>query len=447
MLSVIQLLGFCGIRIGQVVYSDFNQKRIIDVTEVQHMFTLISGAEEFVSYGSVSSIENYFAGIAREQSKECRELLSEMKSFSDAIKICQISTIESVLQTLDTKIIAFQQHNPKSLHEEMFSKILDTIRQGYDSLISSSPSRLDIIEWCAHKGFLQQAMTMCTEWIPTMIVDGKICYPTDPETVMKSKNDKLHHSWQQTFIATYNKSQYAVEQKDTLRNNIVSLFKKIQMGQVVESQDIASLGINTGKLSDFIVMLQHLDEILADTRKELQSVSKITAESFMKTKRKKLSVFFQQNPNVAKVLRYSYYKMGLNYVQDFLSFFSWKVSQELVLSHLQGMSLYEMEKMFKIPAHQTDSSARLQIKTASVIDNKWGVKCLQYKEMFDEKIIGTEYNGEFAMDILKRYFYLREQRNSINHVNDQNIEASEQIKKDIEDYIRLLKCKDKYKIN
>ena len=55
MLSIMQLLKYRGIKIGEVLYSDPNKNNpiVYQATEIQRMFTLITGADEFVKFGSV----------------------------------------------------------------------------------------------------------------------------------------------------------------------------------------------------------------------------------------------------------------------------------------------------------------------------------------------------------------------------------------------------------
>jgi hypothetical protein len=217
MLSVIQLLKFSGIRVGQVVYSDFQHRKIVNVTEVHRMFSLVSGADEFVKYGSVAAIDEYFGEVPKEhQSKELRELLTAMRNFSDAIKICKIDAIEGQLQIMNGKIENFRQKTDKSLQEELFAQIIDTIQHEYGLLLAKKPyyrkaSRLDIIAWCTKRGFLQQAMTMCTEWVPFFIVREKICYPVgiDGSKLFHPTNGRRY--WEQQFIKDYVKTPRIIQ--------------------------------------------------------------------------------------------------------------------------------------------------------------------------------------------------------------------------------------------
>ena len=69
----------------------------------------------------------------------------------------------------------------------MFDQVITVLRREYDLLLSDC-SKPDIIRWCVNKGFLQQAMTLCTEWLPFIYKDYQICYPLDEEKVKAEIN-------------------------------------------------------------------------------------------------------------------------------------------------------------------------------------------------------------------------------------------------------------------
>ena len=91
MLSIMQLLKYRGFEIGEVLYSDQSGPIVYRATEIQRMFSLINGTDEFVKFGSVDAIYEYFGANPPEP---LSELLEAMKTFSEAIKICRTSTIE-----------------------------------------------------------------------------------------------------------------------------------------------------------------------------------------------------------------------------------------------------------------------------------------------------------------------------------------------------------------
>ena len=202
MLSIMQLLKYRGIEIGEVLYSDPNVPTVYRATEIQRMFSLINGADEFVKFGSVDAVLEYFGD---NPSEPLNSLLKAMKTFSEAIKICRTAAIEGELQNLGKHIQTFREHSGKDIKSELFAKIIDTIETEYGVLLTAGATRLDIIRRCMKKGFWQQAMTLCTEWLPDEIVDRGICKPTDMSIALDAELDGLSfgRNWKQQLIIAY----------------------------------------------------------------------------------------------------------------------------------------------------------------------------------------------------------------------------------------------------
>lgn len=211
LLVVMQLSKYMGVRMGHVVYSDLWERRIHMTDGIHRMFDLVAGADEFQKYGSVQALEAYFER-SPQHGEEFSTLFAAMRRFSDAIRICRTRVIEAEMADLAEKIRAFRQAKPASIEEEMFSHILGVIEKEYGSVIRNtsgarSDRRLDIIGWCVQKKFLQQAMTLCTEWIPEILVEKRICY-TEDQAVMRQCRERGDsgagmRSWQQEFINSY----------------------------------------------------------------------------------------------------------------------------------------------------------------------------------------------------------------------------------------------------
>lgn len=202
MLSIIQLLKYRGVKIGEILYSEPTSRVVYRVMEIQRMFTLITGADEFVKFGSVEALNEYFG---EKPPPAVKTLLEAMNRFSEAIKICRTSAIETELKNLGEHIKTFREEPDKDLKSELFAKIIDTIEREYGQLIGGAESRAEIIRWCMRKGFWQQAMTLCTEWFPEELVERKICVPKD-ESVIKRAEQEGHsfgRNWQQQFIIAY----------------------------------------------------------------------------------------------------------------------------------------------------------------------------------------------------------------------------------------------------
>ena len=230
MLAVLQLLtsittqeAKSSFAIGRILYANapiknekheiIRQGTVDDVTEIQRMMTLITGANEFVNYGSVKAIEAYFENRPGESMMpELRALLTAMRRFSEAINVCQVSAIRRELKNLAQNIDVFQsaaealsQEEPGHVQERLFSSITETIRKEYGSILKEQASNIDIIQWCLDKGFLQQALTLCTEWLPSEIVDRHIAY-TDQEVISaycKEKASTNFGTWQKNLLTAY----------------------------------------------------------------------------------------------------------------------------------------------------------------------------------------------------------------------------------------------------
>ena len=199
MLSIIQLLKYRGIEIGEILYSDPDRKTVYSLNEIQNIFTLITGADEFVKFGSVDALIEYFENAP---DKSVENLIDAMKTFSETIKICRTNTLEKDLKNLVAQIKIFRESRGGNLKSQLFAKIIDTIEEGYGKLVQGEESRIEIIRWCLEKGFWQQAMTLCTEWLPEEIVNRGILKPKTAAVIESAKSEGLSYSrgWKQDFI-------------------------------------------------------------------------------------------------------------------------------------------------------------------------------------------------------------------------------------------------------
>lgn len=200
MLSILELLKYDGLEIGDVFYTDLAKHRVYEATQIQRMFTLINGVDEFVRFGSVNAIRDYFRN--KRLSIELQALLDAMEEFSGTIKVCYTGYIRSALKNLADAMEEFGALEEKDLQEKLFDGLLETIYDHYGVLLSGEASELDIIRWCVDNDFLQQAITLCTEWLPAYMVDNKIAY-TDNDLMQydcDGEGSKFSRDWKKQFI-------------------------------------------------------------------------------------------------------------------------------------------------------------------------------------------------------------------------------------------------------
>ena len=440
MLSIMQLLRYmtfdrqtgAEIKIDRVLYSRLLEDRINgqvdDATEIHRMFDLISGADEFVNFGSVDTIIHYFAQNTNViRSVELRNLLEAMKDFSDAIKVCRTGEIREVLKNLNARIIEFLQLEKKPMQEILFSNIMKTIEREYGGLIASDKaSELDIIEWCVDRGFLQQAMTLCNEWLPKYIVDHKICY-TDSKKV-KELRDKVHVQWEQNFIIKYNESQYTMEDEEKLRSKILGIINLAFAGKGTK-EAIKDLGIKTGDLTEFIKAFTHMDVLLCQMKEAMNNSHSfdVLGGSYPRS-------FFADASNryIVQLLKFLYYKMAPTYVEDFTKFLQQKITVMFIRNQINTMSLKEMLSLFKIP------EVKDQGGTGKVAKNKWEIRKMQIQAMQEKGIMKTEY-PEKMLAVLEHNYFIHEQRNQINHANEEEVLSTKKLHKMLKEYLELLR--------
>lgn len=197
MLGVMRLLEYSQIKMGRVLYSNWERGRVEDSADVYRFFDLVAGAKEFVNYGSVIELNNYFAK-EKETSAELKGLLSAMENFSESIKLCQYGEFKKAIRKLGENIELFLQKldaqrdandrlfstmlpkpdAQKDANDRLFYTMLPIIKKSYEPLLASD-NDLEIIDWCIKRGYLQQAMTLYTERVPEFIFDKGLLAVSD----------------------------------------------------------------------------------------------------------------------------------------------------------------------------------------------------------------------------------------------------------------------------
>ncbi len=186
MLPLIRLLQYSGLQLGRILYANFfaDSPVVEDAGRLMDMFSLVGGADDFVSFGNVSHLRRYFRRD-NQVSDELKRLLDNMDAVADTIRICvnypaMNRTLRRVSQSLKQYQAFMDTGFTISQQELFFSKLLEKIQSEYQSILPEpykNVSPVAIITWCISKGFLQQATTFYTEWLPPYIVrEGFIDY-------------------------------------------------------------------------------------------------------------------------------------------------------------------------------------------------------------------------------------------------------------------------------
>ena len=385
MLSIIQLLKYRGIEIGEVLYSEPTSRVVYRMTEIQRMFSLITGADEFVKFGSVEALNEYFG---EEPPPAVKDLLEAMNRFADAIKICRTSAIEGELENLGNHIKTFRKNPDRDLKSELFAKIIDTIEREYGALIGGSVTHSEIIRWCMRKGFWQQAMTLCTEWLPEEIVKRKVCVPSNALIIenCKSKGRSAHKSWQQYFIIDYKVAEKGTDMR-TFCNNLREALK-------------------AGDDYGFPEVKKFFDEY---------AIAKIDFNSCA-SKKISVNVFKSKYPILSTALQmiFDERKTNPSYQRNFYGFLQ-TMNYARIPSEIASFTGDKLLKAFNLDREQI---AKRNSSPAEKSDNLQDNREREYRELFRQKLISLKPNSVTALEILRSYHKIRYERNQINHANE-----------------------------
>lgn len=450
LLVVMQLSKYMGIRMGHVVYSDLvrgGESRVHLTDDIRRMFDLVAGADEFQKYGSVQALEEYFSRSPR-HSEDFSTLFAAMRRFSDAIRICRTSVIEDEMTDLAEKIRAFRQSKPASIEEEMFSHILGVIEGEYGSVIKNasgekSDRRLDIIAWCVQKKFLQQAMTLCTEWIPAILVEKKICYTEDEEVIEQCQergdSGAGMRSWQQEFINSY--------------------------GQVTESKEVKSPTTSVPEGDFHNASFKEMTNLL---RTILSSGVRTRVEDLPPEMKRGVQSFFAAYDEIASKWRnYDLRQMDFrtrNAIIDRTIAIlhpspKKKFFHEEILRRLAGSSNEDIftalgidgKKCGEACARKNPTSRkRRTAKKQQSPEEKWLRREACYRRMLSghgKLLMYTQKATEEAVDFLRGFYFIRQGRNDTNHAaenaptarRNQGASENDRLEEEIAAYIERLR--------
>ena len=272
MLPLIRLLQYSGIQLGRILYANFftDPPVVEDASELMDMFSLVGGADDFVSFGNVSQLRRYFS---REDqvSDELKRLLDHMDAVADTIRICvNYPAMNLILRRVSQSLKQYQAFiatGPVISHQEVFfSKLLEKIQAEYQSILPDqykNVSPVAIIAWCIHKGFLQQATTFYTEWLPPYIVrEGFIDYIQEDIIEACKKEGKTFSSWENYLFRSYIP---AVESPVRFQEHISmqEYVKQCYQNRWGVKRFLGSLNEEDEKLKDFIAFVKQVQIVTA----------------------------------------------------------------------------------------------------------------------------------------------------------------------------------------
>ena len=158
-------------------YSDeTKEQRIIDQLNAFESLSFVSGMSDFMHFGNVDVLKEYYESKSSGGTKEIQELIAAMKLISDGTQFCDPYLYTKGLDSLGEVIkeIEGESFNSKNALLPIF---YTTIREDYKKLLDPDKrTSLDIIKRCLEKKQYQQALTFIEALMPEYFFEKKILY-------------------------------------------------------------------------------------------------------------------------------------------------------------------------------------------------------------------------------------------------------------------------------
>lgn len=404
MTSVMQFLQYDGMRVEKMIYADFKtlslENRIFDVHGTIDVYKLVAGADAFVSYGISRTIEEYFdydaeSGTSGKPiSDALKGVLRAMHTFSDAIQICQTGNIPPALSALSTAITIFLDvpEEDRAVDDRMFMQLIDTITEGYGELLGEAEDEAEryvpIIRWCRDKGLLQQAMTLATEWLPVCFVRQGIVRPV-PAYISCAERavDRMHPGWMQNFIIS------PAFYWNTIQEMCVDTYRPI-LTDALES------GIVPEGAPSLVSAVRGVRQTFSQLRSNMEGLRTLPADV---QEIYELVCISLEKGNRGQ----SWTVRGL--LQDNNA---WHLIKSQILKKKNNLLVYRLLGIKQCAFRQGNPND---------IEERWAAWADTWTKMLETMgIVQTDCGREPMLSCLRAYFYLREQRNQVNHATAEN---------------------------
>lgn len=405
-LDVIRLLEYSGVKIGKIIYSNYNPTKkagtVEEINDIYDLIRLISGVEEFINFGSVKILNEYYENHSEEKSVSLKNLLNAMKNFADAIKLCRYGQFKNAIENLHDSIHDFIKNvhdDEKNLNDILMARLIRRINQEYEMLISTRGhgNDLKIIRWCINKGYLQQALTLYTERIPEYLGENGFILQSEKETKILDDLVKKDSMNRNKFFYLLNE---CIPRKDHLSDGI----KKYSHAIKTQAADL----IRKDKF-DFDEWWREISEYLG--QKNISCADEIRLRSQLE-----LLKFLRKDPSPLKNLDSS----ELNPIREIID--------------ALGEELSKLEKAFlrskRIIAFIQNELQSKEIKNffpglqfAKEIADKYP-ESFELHEMIIEGIFSVSIPEEKFLSITDKYFRVKNERNHSNHARNDNGEFS-----------------------
>ena len=303
-----RIMSYLGIEIEDIFYTGWSQRKctVHEIKDTYDLLDLISGFEEFLMFGSAKKLNGHYKlngeykrnNQCTQNQKSIDELIKAMDRFSDVVNISRRGEFKTELSFLSQRLanISFDDDSTsEDFNYQLIKFLREPIEREYKSLVEyqaeTAQDDLSYVEWCLKHDYVQQALTLFKECVPSFLVDKglividkkKFSTYLKDESLKKNKDilEAAFNKWKRTdstlkanalvtFNAFYKEYASVFQPEEYVRDDVDLVFNEINAHR---SQLIL-------KYSDREKLFKDLKELIKDYVADVQDTEfKITRAS------------------------------------------------------------------------------------------------------------------------------------------------------------------------
>lgn len=205
-LIVGRIMSYLGIEVANIFYTSWNKGKctVHEIKDIYDLLDLIAGFEEFLMFGSAKKLNDHYKldsfvrtkGDQDLNQKSINDLIKAMNRFSDVINISRRGEFKTELSYLAERLskIRFDQDSSvEDFNYQLIKFLREPIEKEYTSLfepkVLNTNDDLSYVEWCLKHDYVQQALTLFKECVPTVLIEKGII-EVDKEQFNKHLQDE-----------------------------------------------------------------------------------------------------------------------------------------------------------------------------------------------------------------------------------------------------------------
>ena len=246
---------------------------IVDESQRYRVTDLVSGMNAFVRYGKVDMIQSYCKDMGIKKGTSVDKLVSHMVDIDDAISVCNMQALPIAIQQLRNCLNSYNnfgmtgtlESRDKLYVENVFMILKDGIQKDYGRLLETKGAndevdQLELISWCARKGFVQQALTLVQDKMPEVYFEEKILdYTFVNDSSNNNRNFFIENAGEKYEKRIHHKLFYNLAFSEVNGGALFEVFWRTQTPEVAQNR-------RNNKTSDFSIYKAKL----AISKKELR---------------------------------------------------------------------------------------------------------------------------------------------------------------------------------